>query len=155
MSHEWNGKSILHPDHHTELEKESANNEFMHGMPRHKAEEKAYNDYRKHHHLKSAAAHLRGMKAAAASGDVASAKKHGAMYELHCKNLGKEPWAESDEELKEAMKDTSTPAHSFKSHKGDQFVLEEYKSNKEKAKVQKSLAKIYELAVEVLKKNQE
>ena len=98
--HNWNGKTVIHPQHIAGLEQEAAMNEFQGGMPRQEAEHKAYQNYRKTQHLEAAAFHLRGLKSAQGSGDVEEAKKHGAMYALHAEKLGFEPWKEPPPELK-------------------------------------------------------
>lgn len=134
---------VSHPDHVNELEQKAALHEFDSKMPRHLAEEKAYGDYRKEQHGRAAAHHLRGLKAAQGSGDTEEARKHGAMYELHAKQLGFDPWGEAPAELNQYMhEEKPEPAHRFKAHRGDLLVLDKHREDVKKAEVQATLARI-------------
>ena len=152
--HSWNGRPVLKPEHADELERDAAEYEFKDRLSRRHAEEKAYRKYRQHHHEKSAAFHLRGMRAAQGSNDSEAARKHSAMFEMHMKKLGHEPWREVPPEIQRHLKeDEVEPIHRFRAHHGDRFVLE-HKARESAEPVAKALHRIWGKGVEVLAKTE-
>ncbi len=128
---QWLGKyPITDPDHAFDLDTRAAIGEFMHKLPRHIAEQKAHEDYKKDQLIEAGAHHLNGIKACHASEDHENAKKHGVMYALALKALGHDPVGEVPPEIKTKAKNMSItdPSHRFKAHKGDQFSLPEPKN---------------------------
>lgn len=121
----WLNRKIVHPSHADELENASALNEFEHGLPRDQAEGKAYDEYRKAHHRTAASHHLRGMKAAQASGDMEEARKHGIAFAMHMDGLGHDPMDEVPEEIRKLSDgDDKDRFSKFKAHKADTFFLD-------------------------------
>lgn len=138
---------VAHPDHVNELEQAAALHEFDSKMPRHQAEEKAYSDYRKQQHLHGAAHHLRGLKAAQASGDQDDARKHSAMLELHAKQAGFDPYSDLPAELQQHLHaEKPEPVHKFKAHRSDLFVLDDHKKEVQKAEAREQLGRILKKA---------
>lgn len=134
----WQDRVILADEHGPELTQRAAELEFKERLHREAAEAQAYREYHRKHVLAAAAHHLRGMKAAQATGDTDEARKHGAMYEMHMGKLGLDPWQEPPRELKSAMTaDDRSAAHKFRAHPGDTFVVEEHKA-KQAAKLVKN-----------------
>lgn len=121
----WQGKPILDPDHAHDLEQRAALHEFQGKLDRKSAEDQAHGDYRREHHQTGAAFHLQGMRAGQASGHMDEAKKHGAMYALHLKALGHDPYGEVPPEIKtRADKEDREKLYRFKAHKSDLFLLD-------------------------------
>src|SRR5688572_17566757 len=81
----WLSRPIVHDDHVRDLEHDAAINEFGHKMARPDAEEHAYQSYLKKQRTEAAIHHLKGIKAAAAAGDMEAARKHNLMYDIHSK----------------------------------------------------------------------
>lgn len=124
--HQWLGKTILSPDHAHDLERAAAIHEFGHGMLRHEAEKKAYDDYVRDQRLSAMAHHYQGMKAAYGLGDMDEARKHGAMYELHAKSLGFNPTDPVPPEVVAKMPSLQDrKVYKFKTHGGDAFALKD------------------------------
>jgi hypothetical protein len=119
----WQGRQLVSRSHVSELERESALREFRDQMPREQAEEQAYQDYQRKHHAEAGAHHLRGLKAAQASGDTEEAKKHGIAYELHLKALGHEPGEGVPDEIRAHVEAPKAVHHKFKAHAGDALLL--------------------------------
>ncbi len=112
--------------HEDDLEMRAAINEHHHKMPRHEAEKKAWEDYRREQIVTTAAHHYNGMKASAAAGSEEDAKKHGLMYLLALKHLGHDdPVRPPDEVLERAKNSSSNEVGKFKAHKGDVFTMPE------------------------------
>lgn len=124
--HKWNDQFILDPDDIQSLEHEAALNEFEHGNERSEAEKKAYQSYKAKFHREGAAHHLRGLKAAQASGDIDEAHKHGVVYALHMEALGHDPMDAVPPEINELIKD-GKKQYKFKAHNADKFLI--HKSN--------------------------
>jgi len=121
----WMGRPIAHEDHKRDLNAHSAINEFLHGMPQADAEQQAYGEYKKQNHAVAAAHHLSGMKASQGAGDLESARKHGAMYALHVKQLGLDPYGPVPSEIQTHVADPKREKlYKFKAHKGDSFLLQ-------------------------------
>jgi hypothetical protein len=124
-THKWNGKTILSQDHIPDLEHDAAINEFEHGMPREDAEAEAYRTYRTKYHTEAAAHHLRGLRAAQASGDLDEAQKHGTVYALHLGELGHDPMDAVPASVKALVDgEDRKPQYKYKTHKADQLLVE-------------------------------
>lgn len=125
---EWMGRPIVDEAHVHELETASAIAEFEHKMPRNVAENKAYEDYTKARRLDAAAHHYASAKAAQGAGHLEEAKKHSAMWEVHCQALGLDPMEPPSAEI---MSRLNSPDREkvvkFKAHKGDYFALTDKK----------------------------
>jgi hypothetical protein len=120
----WQGRPILEADHAHDLDQRAALHEFQGGVDRRTAEDRAHSDYRAEHHKSAAAFHLTGMRAAQASGHQEEAKKHGAMYALHLKAIGHDPYAEVPPEIRQrAEGEDAEKLYRFKAHKGDALLL--------------------------------
>lgn len=123
--HQWKGKTILSQDHIPDLEYSAAIHEFEHGLPRSEAEEKAYHSYKTQLHQQGAAHHLRGLRAAQASGDIDEAHKHGVAYSLHMGELGHDPMDAVPDEIKKLSEGEGLKSqYKFKSHSADHFLIE-------------------------------
>lgn len=116
---------IVDADHVHDLETRAAIGEFMNRMPRHLAEAKAHEDYKKDQLTEAAGHHLNGIKSSHAAGDHVAAKKHGIMYALALKALGHDPVGEVPSEVSTKAKNMSItdPIHSFRAHRADQYSL--------------------------------
>lgn len=124
IKHQWSKRPIISQDHIADLERDSAINEFEHGMDRESAENGAYQAYRKKHHSEGAAHHLRGLRAAQEAGDIEEAHKHGVAYALHMGELGHDPMDAVPEDIKKiAEGETKPKVYKFKSHKSDHFLV--------------------------------
>lgn len=124
-NHKWRGRKILNQDHIPDLEHGSALYEFEQGFPRSDAEERSYKDYRTKHHREAAAHHLRGLRAAQASGDIEEAHKHGVVYGLHMNELGYDPMDAVPDDIKAlAEGDKLKTQYRFKTHGSDDFLLD-------------------------------
>jgi hypothetical protein len=121
----WHGRTILSQDHIPDLEHAAALNEFEHGFPREDAEEQAYKSYKDDHHKKGAAHHLRGLRAAQASGDIDEAHKHGVAYSLHMGELGHDAMDAVPDDIKALSEGEGLkPQYKFKSHNADHFLIQ-------------------------------
>ncbi len=110
--------------HEDDLEMRAAINEHHHKMPRHEAEKKAWEDYRREQVINTAAHHYVGMKASHAAGKMEDAKKHGVMYLLALRHLGHNDPVRPPEEVLERAKNTpSEDVGRFKAHKGDVYTM--------------------------------
>jgi hypothetical protein len=126
----WKDKyPISDAEHVHHLDTLSAIHEFGSKLPRHEAEEKAYEDYKKDRHIESAAHHYNGLKAAHAVGDMETAKKHAVFYSLASKSLGLNPHDEPSEEISNKAKYEPTGITKFKPHKSDLFLLNKDKDH--------------------------
>lgn len=124
MNHKWNGRKIVSQDHIPDLEHASALYEFEQGFPRADSEERAYSDYKSKFHREAAAHHLRGLRAAQASGDIDEARKHGVAYSLHLGELGHDPMDATPDDIKKIAEGDNAKVHyKFKSAPGDFFLL--------------------------------
>lgn len=121
----WFGRPIAHEDHKRDLNAYSAIYEYMHSMPQEEAEARAYSEYKSKQHAQAAAHHLSGMKAAQGAGDMEQARKHGAMYALHVKQLGLDPYGPVPPEIQTHVADPKREkVYKFKAHRGDSFLLQ-------------------------------
>lgn len=123
--HEWNGRPILHDEDAQHLESESALMEFRDHKPRKDAEGQAYEAYKSKHLTEAAAHHLSGMRAAQASGDHESAKKHRMLYELHLRALGHDPYDAVPDSVKTIINHPDyKSSYKFKNHGADTFLVQ-------------------------------
>lgn len=123
--HKWQNRRILDQGHIPDLEQGAALYEFEQGLPRDDSEDLAYADYKAKHHRAAAAHHLRGLRAAQASGDIDEAHKHGVAYSLHMGELGHDPMDQVPDEIKKLAEGEGLKSHyKFKSHSADSFLLD-------------------------------
>lgn len=120
----WKDKyPISDADHIAHLDTLSAIHEFGSKLPRHEAEAKAYQDYKKDRLTESSAHHYNGMKAAHAVGDMETAKRHATFFALAMKAMGKSPHDELPDDVANKAKYEPTGITKFKPHKSDLFTL--------------------------------
>jgi hypothetical protein len=117
----WGKKyPIMDAEHIPDLEHATAVYEFGHSMPREQAEHKAWNEYWVQRHREGAAAHYRGMKAAAAAGDIEEAQKHGALFGMHMERLGEDPMDKLPGEVEKLVNaEGKERTYKFKAHPTD------------------------------------
>lgn len=128
----WAGRDILDESHLEELDSRASAHEMDSKLPRSQAEEEAYREYTKDHHAKAAAHHLMGMKGAQGAGSMDEARKHGAMYGLHIKALGEDPYGPVPAKVKQHVDSPDRdPVFKFKAHKGDAFLLKDGEKDRE------------------------
>lgn len=120
--HSWAGYPIAHPDHIPSLDQAAAIYEFQHGIPKGQAEARAHADYVRKQRVEAASHHLQGARAAAAAGDMESARNHNAMYELHSKALGFEPASVHPDIVGHMLGNPGK--YKFKAHRGDLFAVD-------------------------------
>lgn len=119
-------------DHSIELENDAATLEFKDRKPRKEAEEEAYKSYTKKHRLEASVHHVRGLRAAQASGDTETARRHAAMFALHMKALGYESVGELPEEIRSRLSEGGLDQiHKFKAHPADLFEMKKEMSKAE------------------------
>jgi hypothetical protein len=138
---------VLDPDDVGELERESGVHEFVNRNPRDKAEDLAYGDYTKKHHIQAAAHHLAHMRGSQANGNYGDAKRHKILYDMHLKELGLDDQSgKVPEEIAQHMNNPDAPRPmKFKPHKADTFFLNDEKEAPQelsKAEVAAQLAKM-------------
>lgn len=122
----WKDKQIVDQDHEHDLEQRSALYEFEHKLPRDLAEKAAHTEYKREQHMKAAATHFAGMKAAKATGDHDEAKKHHAMYTMHLQQLGHDSMGPLPKEIEHHMASVKGgPFYRFQPHKADAFLFNE------------------------------
>jgi hypothetical protein len=122
--HKWRSNKILSQDDIPGLEHEAALLEFGQGLPRSEAESKAYKVYKDKFHKEGAAHHLRGLRAAQASGDVEEAHKHGVVYGLHMSELGHDPMDAVPPEIQKMTEGEDLKSqYRFKAHNADHFLI--------------------------------
>lgn len=114
---------VLDPNHVHDLETRAAIHEFHNKLPRMAAEDKAFQEYVRDRHTDAAAHHLAGVKAAHAVGDMESARKHGALYNMHMEALGHDPMAAPPPDIASRLRDQPPQVYKFKPHKGDLYAL--------------------------------
>jgi hypothetical protein len=145
----WENKGVrryvLDPEDVDELERESGVHEFINKKPREEAEDAAYGDYTKKHHMQGAAHHLTRMKAAQANGNYGDAKRHKILYDMHLKEMGVEAKdGKVPDEVTQHMQNPDAPQPmKFKAHKADTFFLndKEAKPSEEAPVTKTELAK--------------
>lgn len=122
----WMGHPLLAPEHEHDLHLAAALHEFEGGMPRHDAEKRALEDYRREHHARAAAHHYAGMKAGHATGNMEDAKKHHALYSLHVKALGEDPMGPVPEVVRKyhggSGTDKQPHVYRFHGHDADEYL---------------------------------
>jgi hypothetical protein len=120
----WGKYPIVSDSHIPDLEYEAAIKEFGDGLPREEAEKAAYDKYAKEHHSRAAAHHLRGSRAASASGDLDEARKHGVAFAAHMTALGYDPMDAVPPEILNLTEGPQRAAHyKFKANKADALLL--------------------------------
>jgi hypothetical protein len=127
----WKDRDILDEADKDDLETRAAIKEFHDRMPRHEAEEKAHDDYKKDKIYQAAGHHLKGVKAAHAIGDIDTAKKHGVLYKLALNELGHKDHLDPPKEVLNYSDNAKDELHKFKSHIGDYYVLPKEEEKKE------------------------
>jgi hypothetical protein len=120
----WLGRyPLFDMDHVPDLEQRAAILEFGKKLPRHEAEAKAHEDYRRDQLVESAAHHFVGMKAAHAAGATDHATKHAAMFALALKALGHDNTIDPPDEVKTKALHTPSEVYHFRAHPGDAFSI--------------------------------
>jgi hypothetical protein len=118
--HQWQGKAIIDLDHHHDLERDAAANEFGHTrLDRKGAEDAAYRSYRLKQHGEAIRHHLKSLRAARSQGLHEEAEKHAALYGLHMKALGLKAGSTPPDH----GQDDFEPVTSFKPHAADQLLV--------------------------------
>lgn len=121
----WLGRyPVALAEHIPDLEQRAAVHEFGSKMPRHKAEEAAYADYKRDQLVEATAHHLVGMRAAHAAGQLEQAKRHGVMYGLGLKALGHTDLLSPPDDVASKAAHTPSEVYRFKAHPGDAFALQ-------------------------------
>lgn len=151
--HNWLDRyPLLHPDHAHDLERDAALNEFEHGMDRDKAEENAYDNYKRKQSAQAAAWHLTGMRSSAGK----ESQKHALMYASHIRSMGYDPSGPVPSEVKAHM-DSENFKHpvKFKAHGADGLLFN--KVNKSEEPLENRFASIKKsaqiaIALEVIKR---
>lgn len=128
---EWLGRKIISNDDHDDLETRAAIHTFHSGLPRHEAEEKAYQDYKRDKLIDSASHHLKGLKAAHAIGDLTAAKKHGMMYMLALKGLKHDDGMNPPKEVLDRHENMPKEFQKFKAHPADLYLIEDKDESKD------------------------
>ena len=126
MTPTWYGRPIAKETHKNDLEHHAAMLEFGEGYPRKQAEEAAYGAYMREHHQQASAHHLRGMRAAQASGDLSEANLHGEAYHHHMTNLGHDSLDQVPPEIHALTEAEDRHTHyKFKAHPADRLLNQE------------------------------
>ncbi len=116
----WMGRPIHSSKDVHGLEAKAAVNEFVHGIDRRQAEQKAYDEYVRGSRLDAVRHHARGAKLANAAGDKEAATKHAVMIAVHAQALGQDP-AQAIEDAEIVGEEPK--AHKFRAHPADLFAL--------------------------------
>jgi hypothetical protein len=120
----WLGRyPIVHPDHIQDLEQRAAIHEFGSKLPRHQAEERAHQDYRRDQLIEAAGHHYVGMKASHAAGSPEEAQKHGALYILACRAMGHTNSIYPPDEVAQKAKHLPNSVYNFKAHPADTLSI--------------------------------
>lgn len=120
---DWYGKKVLKQSDVDGLELSAAHKEFVEGASREDAEEAAYQEYTQKQHQAAAAHHLRGMRAAQASGDLSEAALHGEGYYRHMHALGHDPIEQVPDDIKNLVEsEEKTKHYKFKPHAADNLL---------------------------------
>jgi len=126
MQGKWQNRQIFKDTHKDDLERRAALKEFEDGMPRKQAEDAAYQEYLTEHHSAAAAHHLRGLRAAQASGDIDEARIHGEAYHQHMTKLGHDSMDQVPDSIAKLVEDEGKPRHyKFKAHAADALLMKE------------------------------
>jgi hypothetical protein len=120
MKNNWMGRDTLHEDHTKDLETTAAHHEFSGKMSREEAEGKAYDDYKRKHHVEGAAHHLHGLRGAAANGEREDGQKHAALYKMHLKAAGFNPHDTPPPEVVDKVSDKEWAK--FSNHPSDDLL---------------------------------
>ncbi len=127
---QWMGRAVASEDDIHQLDTLSAVKEFSEGMPRHEAEQHAYDHHVREKRLDAAAHHLAGAKAALAAGQKDEAAKHGMLYHLHVSALGHEAVGPVPQEIQARIRPADQKIYNFKAHPGDAFAIQEHSLGK-------------------------
>lgn len=120
MAHSWKGNVISHPDHHDDLERDSAALEFgATRISREDAEKSAYRGYKTKMHGEAAKHHAQSARHAMSQGSHEEAEKHTALYALHMKAMGLKPSSTPPVDHNQPFEKYSR----FKSHAADQMLV--------------------------------
>jgi hypothetical protein len=111
-------------DHAQDLEQRAAIHELGNKLPRHLAEEKAHQDYRREQLVEAAAHHLVGLKSAHAAGASDDARKHAVMYGLALRALGHGSGINPPPEVESRASHKPPEVYRFKPSTGDLFSLD-------------------------------
>lgn len=123
MKKTWMGRTISRDTDADDLETRAALLEFGEGVPRSQAEDQAHREYLREQHRGAAAHHLRGLRAAQASGDLEEGRKHGEAYHQHLSRLGHDSMDQVPDEVKELVEDEERHTHyRFKAHGADRLL---------------------------------
>lgn len=117
------GRRIVRDNDADDLETRAALLEFGDGVPRSQAEDRAHREYLQEQHRTAAAHHLRGLRAAQASGDLEEARRHGEAYHQHLTRLGHDSMDQVPDDVKELVEDEERGTHyRFKAHGADRLL---------------------------------
>lgn len=120
--HQWQGKPIVALDHHHDLERESASLEFgASRLDRKKAEDAAYDSYKRTQHTAAIGHHLSALRCAHAAGKRDVAEQHNALYSMHMKAMGMKASGSPPPALDKVHAFEATDK--FKPHPADQLLV--------------------------------
>lgn len=121
----WLDKHLIcKEEHKDDLERDAATNQYVNGMTKDHAELSAYDKYKRIQHAKAAAYHLDGMEDANhVVKNPHMADQHYAMYCMHANVLGGNPRLAVLPEIVAFRNMDREPAHAFRPHEADVFVL--------------------------------
>lgn len=146
---QWMDRPVLNQDHLSDLDQRAAIHEFTHRLPRHEAEEHAYQDYIREQRVQAAGHHLKGMKIAQAAGDQDSARRHHLMYTMHIQALGEDPYGPPPAAVEAHANHEPSVGYKFKAHHGDFFALP-HEAPQVAQKSEADLSRLHTLAKEYL-----
>lgn len=115
--------------HQADLEQRASIHEFGSKLPRHLAEERAHQDYRREQLVEAAAHHFLGMKAAHATNHADEAQKHGAMYITALRALGHTNSIYPPDEVAQKAKHLPAGIYNFKAHPADALSVRVHKGD--------------------------
>ena len=130
INSEWNSRPILNEDDKDDLDTRSAIHMFHHNLPRHEADEKAYQDYKRDKLIEGAAHHLRGLTSSHSIGDKKTAAKHGIIFKKILQELKHDDHLNPPKEVMEKFKNNSESFHQFRAHPADYYLISK-ENNKE------------------------
>lgn len=126
----WLGHPVRDSEHINSLELNAAINQYHHGMSRADAEARVKDEDRRDRHLRAAAHHFEGLRAANAVGSEDDAKRHHEMYSMHLRVLGLEPNGPVPIEIQRYRDaETHRRAYAYKGHSDDQLLVDGAKKN--------------------------
>lgn len=138
----WLGRyPMTDPAHAGDLEQRASIHEFSSKLPRHQAEERAHEDYKRDQLVEAAAHHYSGMRAAHAAEAPEEAQKHGAMYILALRAMGQTNSIYPPDEVTAKAKHLPNSVYSFKAHPGDGLAIRTHKGEDKPLKKAEALQK--------------